>query len=238
MALLHYAGQQRDLGGLILVAVSFCGVILSAIFLLPKGTLTLQAGLPSVIALRGLAASAYVAAEVFLPLMLSTERGWSPTFAGLALTTGGVSWAVGSWYQARSAQPFSRTGLLRLGMVLTALGIVASALVLIPKFPASVALVGWGIAGFGMGLVYPTLAVLTLDLSRPTEQGENSSALQLSDAMFSTAALAVAGSLFAALVVNSAAAAYLACFGVAFALAMVGILAASQPAKKQDSISA
>ena len=40
------------------------------------------------------------------------------------------------------------------------------------------------------------LSVLTLGLSAPAEQGRNASALQLSDALCSSAALAVAGVLF------------------------------------------
>ena len=40
------------------------------------------------------------------------------------------------------------------------------------------------------------LSVLTLSLSKPAEQGGNASALQLSDALCSSAALALAGALF------------------------------------------
>ena len=234
-AFLHYAGHQRGIAGLVLLAIAFAGVFIFGMFLLPRGAFTLRTGLPSVIALRGIAAGTYIGAEVFVPLMLSTERGLSPALAGLALTAGGVLWAVGSWYQGRSAQPFSRTGLLRLGMFCGALGIATCVLVLIPQLPAWIAMLGWGVAGFGMGLVYPTLSVLTLEMSRRDEQGENSSALQLSDAMFSTAALAIAGSLFAVLVGRSTAGAYLACFAVTFSLAMVGVAAAGRVTAGLDS---
>lgn len=63
-------------------------------------------------------------------------------------------------------------------------GIATVALVLNPAVPTPVAMVGWGLAGLGMGLVYPTLSVLTLELSAPGEQGTNSSALQLCDSLF------------------------------------------------------
>jgi hypothetical protein len=59
---------------------------------------------------------------------------------------------------------------------------------------------GWASAGLGMGLAYPTLSVLTLELSAPSEQGANSSALQIADALFAAVVLAVSGALFAALV--------------------------------------
>jgi MFS family permease len=221
-AFLHYAGQQRGLTALLLLVVSFACVFLFGTLLLPRGSILLRPGLPSVIALRGIAAGAYITAEVFVPLMLSMQRGLSAAMAGLSLTAGGVLWAIGSWYQARPTQPFSRKGLLTLGMLVTAAGIVVSALVLIPSVPAFTAMLSWGLAGLGLGLVYPTLSVLTLELSRREEQGENSSGLQLSDAMFSTASLAVAGSLFAALVASSSQFAYLATFLVALALAVTG----------------
>jgi MFS family permease len=89
-------------------------------------------------------------------------------------------------------------------------------------------MLGWGMAGFGLGLVYPTLSVLTLDLSNREQQGENSSALQLADSMFSTAALAIAGSLFGALVMKSQTAAYVASFAVAFVLAVIGLAGAGR----------
>ena len=67
---------------------------------------------------------------------------------------------------------------------------------------------------------------------RREEQGENSSALQLADSMFSTAALAIAGSLFAALVMESQTVAYLASFAVAFVLAAIGFAGAGRVRSK------
>jgi MFS family permease len=228
VGLLHYAGHQQSSVGYGLLVPAFAGMILFGTLLLPRGAFTLRHGLPSVVALRGLAAGAYIAAEVFVPLMLSMKRGLSPAMAGLSLTAGGVLWAAGSWYQARPTQPFSKPGLLRIGMLFTATGIATCAAVLIPDVPADTAMVGWAMAGFGLGLVYPTLSVLTLDLSKREEQGENSSALQLSDSMFSTAALAIAGSVFAALVAESQTAAYVGSFAVAFVLALIGLAGAGR----------
>ena len=48
----------------------------------------------------------------------------------------------------------------------------------------------------GIGLSFPMLSVLLLKLSPPDEQGANTSALQLSDALTSSAALGLAGLLF------------------------------------------
>jgi MFS family permease len=230
-ALLHYAGQRRGLGALVLLLAAVAGIVYFAIRLLPAGALRLRPGLPSVIALRGLAAGSYVAAEVFVPLMLTTERSWSPIAAGLALSAGGVTWALGSWYQGRNPGGHSRLALLRSGMWLTAAGIAAVALVLWHAVPPLSAVIGWSMAGFGLGLVYPTLSVLTLETSTPETQGENSSSLQLCDSLVSTAGLAAGGSLFAELREHSLPAAYAACCGVALVLALTGAAAASRAAR-------
>mgnify|MGYP000849687187 CR=1 FL=1 len=64
------------------------------------------------------------------------------------------------------------------------------------SFAAPLVVLGWGVALTGVGLSFPMLSVLTLQLSAPEEQGANSSALQLSAALFSSAALALAGLLY------------------------------------------
>ena len=53
------------------------------------------------ITLRGLLASVFVTTEVFIPLLLVREQGWSLTQAGLVLSAGAVLWSCGSAVQAR-----------------------------------------------------------------------------------------------------------------------------------------
>ncbi|WP_343231785.1 MFS transporter, partial [Xanthomonas sacchari] len=170
--------------------------------------------------------------EAFLPLLLSRERGLSPVWAGVALSAGALGWFAGSWYQGHYGRDATRLRRLRLGCTLMALGIAATALALLPAVPAALAIGGWTATGLGMGLIYPTLAVLTLTLSPPARQGRNSSALQLSEAIAVATTLAVGGSLFAALLAYSAAAAYLSTFAVAALMALLGlgIAGRTQPA--------
>ena len=52
------------------MAAALVLLVACARHLLPTGTLRLGRGLPSVIAMRGIAASAFFAAEAFLPLLL------------------------------------------------------------------------------------------------------------------------------------------------------------------------
>jgi len=77
-----------------------------------------------------------------------------------------------------------------------------------------IAWVGWTVAGFGIGLAYPMQSVVVLERSAPSEQGTNSSALQLNETLTTSAALGVIGAVFASLIGQGAAG-----YTVAFAAA-------------------
>jgi MFS family permease len=205
--LLQYAGQRLDLVGLV-PAVLGAGLLVPAVVrLLPPGTLRAARGLPTVILLRGIAAGAFFAAEAFVPLMMVTQRDLSPTLAGLTLTSGGLSWALGSWLQGRPWADRHRGALIRLGFVLTAVAIAGAALVLVPAVPAWTAAVAWSVGGVGMGLAVASISVLMMNLSAPEDTGANSAAIQLSDALGNVLLIGLAGVLFAGLGGGSVAAA-------------------------------
>ncbi|MFT4471337.1 MFS transporter [Arthrobacter sulfonylureivorans] len=84
-----YAGQRDTAWWVLLFVVSMVAVLVAAPRLLPPGTWTLRRGLPAVISLRGLIAAAFLGAEVYLPLALVQQRGFSPVQAGLLLTRHG-----------------------------------------------------------------------------------------------------------------------------------------------------
>ena len=224
--LLHYAGQWRGASAAALLALAAIGLVVCALRLLPAGSLRAARGLPTVIALRGIASAAFFGTEVFVPLLLSQERGWSPTASGLVLTVGAIGWSTGSWYRGRPRQRYAPARLLQIGMGLIAIGIAAIAALLAPGMPAAVGVLGWALAGLGMGVVFPSLSVLTLELSPPAQQGLNASALQLCDALVTASVLAIGGSLFAALLPHGHAGAYLAGFAISLALAVLGALLA------------
>lgn len=224
---LYWAGQHHHAPWL---ALALLVLAIAARQLLPHGTLLAHRGLPAVVALRGLVAAAFFGCEVFIPLLLSGERGLSLTQAGLVLTVGALGWSAGSWWQARLRAP-SRAVLLSGGMTAIVIGILAILSLLWPAVPLAIGVLGWIGAGLGMGVVYPTLSVLTLELSAPSEQGSNSSALQLSDSLFSATALALSGALFAALLPQSASAGYAAGLLLAAGFAMVGVVVAGRTAE-------
>lgn len=201
--------------------VALVGVALATTRLLPTGTTRLARGLPAVIALRGLSASAFFLCEAFVPLWLHQQRGWSILSAGLALTGGALSWSVGSYLQSRVADDARRQTLLRRGCLLLCIGIAVSALTVLRFLPDWLMLIAWSIAGLGAGVSLPMLGVLTLKLAPRAQQGTYSSALQLCAALYTGAALAVGGLAFSMLHDSNALLAYGTVFFGAATLAMV-----------------
>lgn len=160
--------------------------------LLPRGTLRLSRGLPTVIAMRGLLGGTMAGTEAFIPLALVTRHDFSPTEAGIVLTMGALGWSAGSWWQGRFIDG-SRVRFAVLGAALLATGVAGVALALNTSGWAAVP--AWIVGGLGMGMAFPTLSVLALNFSAPSEQGANSSALQISDTLGSSLGVGVAGAL-------------------------------------------
>lgn len=216
---LHLAGTSSFPVNLAYGAAGLVGLALSVPRLLPNGSLRMRSGLPAVIAMRGIICGAFVSAEVLIPLLLNRERGLSPGMAGLALTTAAVAWSAGSWWQGRDNVTTPRWRIGMYGTLLVAAGVVSSAIVVLPAVPVYVALFTWALSGLGMGMVMPTLTLLTLAASPAGDEGRNSSALQVSDALASAVALAVTGTAFLALIELGGTLAYLVGFGAAATLA-------------------
>ena len=154
-------------------------VILALRHLLPPGSLRLARGRPSVVAVGFGVAFAFLGAEAFVPLSVVEVRGGSAALGGLALSTSAVTWAAGSWIQARAAGAGLRRMMMAAGAALIALGIAITATVLLPEMPVFMAAIGWAVAGLGMGLAYSTSALVMLETAAPGEEGISSSALQL-----------------------------------------------------------
>ncbi|MFD5870425.1 MFS transporter [Streptomyces sp. NPDC060322] len=246
--LLQYAGQ--DLRWLsLLPALAGAALLVPAVRgLLPRGTLRAAPGLPAVILLRGMSSGSFIVAESFVPLMLVTQRGLSPTLAGLSLAAGGLTWALGSYVLARPRLEPHQGTLMMAGMVLVTLAVVAAPSVLIEAVPVWTLAVVWGVGCFGMGMVIASTSVLLLKLSAPREAGANSAALQISDGLSNALLLAAGGAAFAALgggavgaaahgtVGSEAAVAHPGAFVVVFmpmaAVALVGVWVASRVGEK------
>lgn len=197
--LLQYAAQDLRWWSLVPAVVGVALLVPAVSGLLPRGTYRAVRGLPAVVLLRGVAAGSFVAAESFVPLMLVTQRGLSPTLAGFSLAAGGATWALGSWVQARARVEPYRERLMTVGMVLVAAAITTLPGVLVDSVPVWTVAVAWAFGCFGMGLVIASTSVLLLQLSAPEEAGTNSASLQISDGLSNALLLAAGGAAFAAL---------------------------------------
>ncbi|GAB3584352.1 MFS transporter [Leifsonia lichenia] len=166
--------------------------------LLPARALRAARGLPSVILVRAIVAGTFFAAEVYVPLLLVTEFGFTAALSGLALTAAGVSWAAASWVQGRFPAIRNRTAAM-LGSAGLSIAVGSLLLTALFHLPPVIVVVGWAFAGAGMGILYPRLGVLTLEYSTIENQGFNSSALSIADAIGSSISLAATAIVFAAL---------------------------------------
>ncbi|MFF3442935.1 MFS transporter [Streptosporangium sp. NPDC002721] len=218
------SGGMASVTGLVLLAAGLAMLVAALPRLLPPGTLRSARGLPSVISLRGIAAGAAIGGEAFLPLMLNEERGLSLTMAGLTLTGGALSWSFASWVVGRWR--FDRVLVLRSGSVLIAVGLALMGLTVFGAVPVATAFVGEMALGLGMGIVYPTLSVLILELSPSGEEGENSASLGVAESVYTVVAVAITGALLAAL--GASAAVYVLCFGLTALMAATGAIVAGR----------
>ncbi len=225
---LHLAGHGSAGSTTVLLLLGLLALGLSVGPLLPAGTLTARAGLPAVIAGRGLIGGAFVCLEMFLPLVLQRESGLSPTLSGLVLMVGALGWAGGSACSGRVVGPGRFGRLLRLAALALLTGAAISlALVPIDHLPwvaAAVAIAGFATMAVGMGLATPLLSTLVLDLSAAGRQGESGSAIQLSDALGQSVAAGLVGAVFARWYLLDQQTSYLAGFGLAVLLAALAVV--------------
>jgi predicted MFS family arabinose efflux permease len=198
VAVLEVAGQQLRWTSPIVAAVGLVLLVPALRRLLPPGALRLRRGLPSVTVFRGILAGAFFGAEAFLPLDLQTVHRLSPGLAGLPLTLGAVGWFGGSWYQGHRPADRPRDPLIRLSFALVAAGVASLVAVTFVAVTPWLAVLSWAVAGGGMGIGMATVGVLVLQRSAEHEQGANSAALQISDAVGSTICIGVGGALLAA----------------------------------------
>jgi MFS family permease len=134
--------------------------------------------------------------DALLPFVLTEQHGWSAATAGLPLTAGAVGWVVAAQLQGRRPD-VPRQRVLRLGCLVLAAGLAATAATAVPALGGWPAYLSWAVAGVGMGLGMPSVGVLLLDQSPEAERGANSAALQISDVTASALCVGLAGVLVA-----------------------------------------
>ena len=207
------------------VAVVVAGLAIRS--LLPPRTLVAGRGLPAVILMRGLVAATFFGTEVYVPYLLSSQFGLSPSMAGLALTAAGITWATASWVQGRFPE-ISHLTTIRVGVLGMSVAVAVSLATALLALPPAVEIVGWAFAGAGMGLMFPRLTVMTLEYSTPTTQGFNSSALAIADSIGSSIALAATAIAFASLALLGGAWPFAGVFAVTGAVCVMGLVFAGR----------
>jgi MFS family permease len=164
--------------GIALVVIGAAAGIPALTEIVPRGTLRAAPGLPAAAAGAFLLSAAFFGVDSFITLMLTGVRGVSIAEASLVVTAATVTWSAGSLWQSSRAERISPRRLVLVGACLITAGIGAVAAGLIDAVPIVVPYVGWGFAGVGMGIAFPTIPLSVMrEASEGTEAGELSSTL-------------------------------------------------------------
>jgi MFS family permease len=224
------AGQHVSAAGLLGVLAGVAAVAWGIRPLVPIGTFRAAPGVAAPVAMRGLMSGAFFGIEAAIPLMLSVQHGYSALESGVPLTLAGLTWAVGSWWQGRTAGDDDphRLRLAQCGYVFVAAAAVLVAVASQRQLSPWPVYLAWILAGAGAGLTMPASSVLLLRHTTDADRGADSAALQLTDTTCASLTTGLAGVLIAAAAGGGIA------YGTAFALldaamlavALFGVLAA------------
>ena len=182
-----------------LIAVGVVLTIAALSHILPPGSLHAHRGAPAAVMITFLLLLGFIAADYFIPLMLTGVRGRSLAEAGVVITLGTVSWSIGNWWQSRAIVKTSSVTLMRLGAAILTVAIIGIMATLLGA-PLAISYVAWFAAGFGMGIAYPTAYLVIL---RGGDAGGSGSAVS-SQQVAERLALALGGGLGGACVALAA----------------------------------
>jgi MFS family permease len=151
--------------------------------LTPEGTLRARRGLAAAVLIRGVLTFSFFQADAYVPLSMTSVKGVSTIFAGAVLTAASLTWTAGSWVQERRVHRDGPRPLVRYGFVAVGIGVVLMMVTLMDGVPPWVAIVAWGVGGFGIGLSYAPISLTTLALAEPGREGSATASMQLSDVL-------------------------------------------------------
>jgi MFS family permease len=221
-------GGREHRGGVLLAMTSAVVVVWAVRPLLPSGTLRGVPGLPSTVLTRGALAASFFSAEAYVPFVLQENWRFTPSQAGLSLTTAGLVWAATSQVQGRLGERLGHVRAMVIGSLLLLTGTVTLLVCVFAHLSVYLLIVGYGVAAAGMGLSYPRTTVAMLSASSAADRGFNSSALLIADSIGAALALTLGGIAFAAVQRLNLGDPFVAEFGVAVACAVAATVAASR----------
>lgn len=197
--------------------------------IVPAGTLSARRGKPAGIVIRFLLCGVYFGSEAFLPLGLMGVHGLNVTLAGLGLAAGALAWTAGSFVQARIdvARPGTRSRSTRIGFLVLLVGeVVMGATVALPEVWPGWAVIGWTIAGIGMGVAFNAATAATMSATPAESAGSVSASLQLAQTLSTAIIVGLGGVAIVQLGVTTPG--FLAVFGLTAALGLLGTLLAGR----------
>jgi MFS family permease len=229
-AIVQYGASGGDLGHLLLAGIGIAALAGFAWRLLPPGTARAARGLPATVLLRGLSSGAYFTLEAFVPLWLDNVRHVPTAETGLAFTGAALAWAVASWAQGRVLSRFPRHRLVAVGALVLAAAVGTAVFGTLPGGPTYIAGAALVAAAVGMGLLVPSLTVLSLTASPADRQGYASSAMQTAQNVGQVMILALASIIFESLAGPGAArpAGYAAAFALLSVPSVLAVLLAAR----------
>ncbi len=163
--------------------------------LLPPGTFTAQPGWSAAVAVMAFATLSFFGAEAFLPFALNEIRDQSPTMGGLALTSATLTWTAASWVQAHRSGEWSRRTMVICGFLLVSVGVAIAGSTVSDGVPVVAAALGWGVAGFGMGLAYSNISLTILSEAPPEQAGQGAASLNIASMVGIAAGTGLGGGL-------------------------------------------
>lgn len=165
-----------------LVAVGLAVALPALLGIVPSGTLTARRGMPAAAAMAFLLSVSFVSADAFLTLMLTAVNETTLAEAGAVITLVTIAWSLGSWWQSRVAVSRDLGGLVTFGTVLVIAGTLTAAGALL-HWPLVLPYVGWSVAGFGMGVAFPSIPLSVMNASAKGEEATELSSVLLMDTL-------------------------------------------------------
>jgi MFS family permease len=172
--------------GAVVAVAGFAGLVPSLRQLLPDDTFSAKPVMPAAILARGLGFGGFAVVETYMIFSLKEFGDVSATRAGVVLTLTSLLWSGGSWLQSRwdrSTGAKQRPRRLVAGFSLlfaATLGILLC-VAIFQDIWLWVGLVGWGLAGLGIGLAYPTAVSIAFGHMPSGMEGKVSSSMILID---------------------------------------------------------
>ena len=140
--------------GLVIALVGLRGII-------APGTFRARRGAPAAAICAFLLSLGFSSIDSYVPLMLTGVRGMSVFRAGLTITVGACTWALGSWWQSSVVGRRSYGSVVAIGASFFLVGIGIAYLVL-HGGPIPLIYLAWAAAGFGMGAAFPTIPLAVM----------------------------------------------------------------------------